>query len=81
MSHSRRLGKRVRGPLRRIYDGFGLPDRRIARRLMKAGPNGLFVRSYAPGSTAEDLNLVLWTWGDWPPAHLVLIDDEARLSR
>ena len=63
MSHFRRLRQRVRRPLRRIYDGFGLPDRRIARRLMKAGHN-LLVRSYAPGSTAEDLNLVLWTWGD-----------------
>jgi hypothetical protein len=53
----------------------------FARRLMKAGHNGLLVRSFAPGSTAEDLNLVLWTWSDAAPTRLVLIDDEGRLSR
>ncbi|WP_163071463.1 RES family NAD+ phosphorylase, partial [Acinetobacter baumannii] len=35
----------------------------FAGRLIAAGYNGLLVRSYAPGSTAEDLNLVLWRWG------------------
>ena len=39
------------------------------------------VRSFAPGATAQDLNLVLWRWGDEMPARLVLIDDENRLSR
>ncbi|QCI67672.1 RES family NAD+ phosphorylase [Phreatobacter stygius] len=53
----------------------------FARRLIAAGYNGLLVRSYAPGSTAEDLNLVLWRWGKDAPARLVLIDDENRLSR
>lgn len=52
----------------------------FARRLMKAGHIGLLVRSYAPGSTADDLNLVLWRWGDSSPSRLVLIDDEQRLS-
>ena len=31
----------------------------FARRLMSPGYNGLVVRSFAPGSTADDLNLVL----------------------
>ena len=53
----------------------------FARRLMEAGHHGLLVRSFAPGSKAEDLNLVLWTWGDAAPARIVLIDDEGRLSR
>jgi RES domain-containing protein len=53
----------------------------FARRLMKAGHHGLLVRSFAPGSAAEDLNLVLWTWGDAAPSRLVLIDDEGRLLR
>lgn len=53
----------------------------FAWRLLAAGHNGLLVRSYAAGATAEDLNLVLWKWGDGPPARLVLIDDENRLSR
>ena len=53
----------------------------FARRLMKAGHSGLLVRSFAPGATADDLNLVLWRWDDKAPARLVLIDDEGRLSR
>jgi len=53
----------------------------FARRLMSTGHNGLIVRSFAPGSTADDLNLVLWRWGDSSPARLVLIDDKNRLSR
>ncbi|MCB1524028.1 MAG: RES domain-containing protein, partial [Rhodoblastus sp.] len=53
----------------------------FARRLMTAGHNGLLVRSFAPGATADDLNLVLWRWDDKAPARLVLIDDEGRLSR
>lgn len=53
----------------------------LARRLIGAGYNGLLVRSFAAGSTAADLNLVLWRWSNAPPAQLVLIDDENRLSR
>ena len=53
----------------------------FARRLMKAGHHGLLVRSFAPGSAAEDLNIVLWTWGAAARSRLVLIDDEGRLLR
>ncbi|WP_027170105.1 RES family NAD+ phosphorylase [Mesorhizobium sp. WSM3224] len=53
----------------------------FARRLLGTGYDGLLVRSFAAGSTAEDMNLVLWRWADIPPARLVLIDDEHRLSR
>lgn len=53
----------------------------FARRLIAVGYNGLLVRSFAKGASADDLNLVLWRWGDKPPARLVLIDDESRLSR
>jgi RES domain-containing protein len=53
----------------------------FARRLIGAGYNGLLVRSFAPGSGADDMNLVLWNWAALPPARLVLIDDEDRLSR
>ena len=52
----------------------------FARRLIAAGFNGLLVRSFATGTTSEDLNLVLWKWGSATPACLVLIDDEERLS-
>lgn len=53
----------------------------FARLLTAAGWHGLLVRSFAPGATADDLNLVLWTWGGAAPCRLTLIDDENRLSR
>lgn len=53
----------------------------FARRLAAAGYHGLLVRSFAPGATADDLNLVLWTWSEAAPCRLTLIDDENRLSR
>lgn len=53
----------------------------FARRLITLGYHGLLVRSFAPGTRADDLNLVLWTWADRPPSRLILIDDEGRLSR
>ncbi|WFU05867.1 RES domain-containing protein (plasmid) [Rhizobium sp. CB3171] len=54
---------------------------RFARRLAAAGYQGLLVRSFAPGATADDMNLVLWTWGASASARLTLIDDENRLGR
>ncbi|HZZ22853.1 MAG TPA: RES domain-containing protein [Roseiarcus sp.] len=53
----------------------------FARRLMEKGFRALLVRSFAPGATESDFNLVLWKWGDAPPSRLSLIDDENRLSR
>lgn len=53
----------------------------FARRLLAAGCNGLLVRSFAAGSAAADMNLVLWRWGAASPAKLAVIDDEGRLSR
>lgn len=53
----------------------------FARRLLAAGHNGLLVRSFAPGASVDDLNLVLWKWGERAPSRLILIDDENRLSR
>lgn len=52
----------------------------FVRRLIAAGYNGLLVRSFAAGSDAADINLVLWRWGDALPSRLILIDDELRLS-
>lgn len=57
------------------------PTQAFARRLIAAGYAGLIVRSFAPGATPDDLNIVLWTWGPDAPSRLVLIDDENRLSR
>jgi len=53
----------------------------FARRLIAGGYQGLLVSSFAPGAASDDLNLVLWKWGDAAPARVILIDDENRLSR
>jgi len=53
----------------------------LARALIAKGYQGILVRSFAPGASENDLNLVLWQWGDTPPSRLTLIDDESRLSR
>ena len=53
----------------------------FARQLIGSGYHGLLVRSFAPGATRDDLNLVLWRWGNTTPCRLTLIDDEHRLSR
>jgi len=54
---------------------------RFAGSLEARGFHGLLVRSFAPGTTADDLNLVLWRWSDALPCRLTLIDDEGRLKR
>lgn len=57
------------------------PTQAFASRLIAAGYNGLLVNSFASGASSDDLNLVLWKWGDKAPHRLTLIDDEHRLSR
>jgi RES domain-containing protein len=57
------------------------PTQSFARRLKLSGWNGMMVRSFAPGTTLDDLNLVLWVWHASETARLTLIDDEKRLSR
>ncbi len=56
-----------------------VPTQILAERLIAEGYAGLRVGSFAAGSTAEDMNMVLWVWGNALPAKLVLIDDEGRL--
>jgi RES domain-containing protein len=38
-------------------------------RLRAAGAAGVVVPSFANGARPEELNLVLWTWGDTPPSR------------
>jgi RES domain-containing protein len=52
----------------------------FAGALLVRGYCALLVRSFATGASRRDLNLVLWHWGDAPPARLTLIDDENRLA-
>ncbi len=57
------------------------PTQVFARRLAAKGFDALLVRSFAPGASRHDLNIVLWRWSDRLPSRLMLIDDENRLSR
>lgn len=52
----------------------------FARQLVEDGYRALLVQSYAHGSSATDLNLVLWHWGDEASSRLIVVDDENRLA-
>lgn len=56
------------------------PTQIFAETLAGQGFHGLLVRSFAPGTSADDLNLVLWRWGATLPARLALVNNEDRLG-
>ncbi len=53
----------------------------LADRLLGEGHVGMCVQSFAAGADRDDVNLVLWRWGDAYPARVEFIDDEGRLRR
>ena len=53
----------------------------LAERLVAAGYVGMRVRSFALGAGGEDMNLVMWRWGDDYPSRVAVIDEEGRLTR
>ncbi len=56
------------------------PSQEFARALVADGFAGLLVRSFAKGTSASNLNLVLWRWRS-AGCMLEVIDDEKRLER
>ena len=52
----------------------------LAERLVAAGYVGMRVRSFAVGANSDDLNLVLWRWGNEHPIRVAVIDEEDRLG-
>ena len=64
-----------------VLDGKVLSSQMLADRLMAMGYVAMRVRSFAAGSDAGDINLVLWRWGADMPALVTLVDDEGRSSR
>ena len=56
-------------------------SQRIAERLIAAGYAGMLVRSFAIGAGEEDLNLVMWRWGDTYPHRVTIVDEEGRPTR
>lgn len=59
--------------------GEAVPTWELAERLRKAKIAGILVRSFAPGATDKDTNLVLFKWGPRLPHRVRVIDDEGRL--
>ena len=53
----------------------------LAERLVAAGYVGMRVRGFAPGAGGEDMNLVMWHWGDDYPSRVATIDEEGCLTR
>lgn len=53
----------------------------VARRLIAEGAAGILVPSFAIGSRADDVNLVLWRWGAEAPHRVRVFDPDARLPR
>jgi RES domain-containing protein len=63
------------------HEGKPVPSWAVANRLMEAGHAGILVRSFAPGATDADVNLVLWQWGDSRPHRVAVHDPDRRLPR
>ena len=63
-----------------MLDGRPVPTQEFAKALIAEGFAGLLVRSFAQGTSAANLNLVLWCWAGGTNA-LDVIDDENRLGR
>ena len=60
--------------------GAAVPSQDVADRLADDFV-GLLAPSFFPGARAEDVNLVLWRWGDAPPTMVRVHDPDARLPR
>lgn len=52
----------------------------LADRLVEEGYVGMRVQSFAVGAGDDDVNLVMWRWGEECPSRVELIDDEGRLQ-
>lgn len=57
------------------------PTWSLADRLQTNGVAGLLVRSFAPGCSENNCNLVLWQWSNTVPHSVQVIDDLSRLPK
>jgi RES domain-containing protein len=53
----------------------------LADRLQANGVAGVLVRSFAPGCSENNCNLVLWQWSNAVPHSVQVIDDLSRLPK
>ena len=61
--------------------GMNPPTWLLADRLQRHGVAGVLVRSFAPGCSLKNRNLVLWQWSDKAPHAIRIIDDFGRLPK
>lgn len=64
----------------RILDGWRLPTREFTRSLISDGFAGLLIRNFAKGTSASDLDIVMWHWTGGG-CSLDVFGDKGRLSR
>lgn len=57
------------------------PTWRLAQQLRALDVAGILVRSFAPGCTSKNQNLVLWSGADSKPNAVKVIDDFGRLPK
>ena len=51
------------------------PTWKLVKQLQSLGVSGIQCRSFAPGCTEKNQNLVLWQWSDTAPNSIQIIDD------
>lgn len=61
--------------------GEEVPSWRVANHLQAKGFCGLIAPSFAPGSTQQDLNLVLFEWSDTLPSKIIPYDPDDHLPK
>lgn len=62
-------------------NGQAPPTWIVTKRLIHAGAAGVLVRSFAPGATERDLNLILWDWGEASPHKITTYDPKGMLPK
>lgn len=74
--------KTLAGPWEALASqGLRPPTWDLAEVLIDVGIEGALVPSFAPGTGAEDRNLVLWRWSEDGPCRVQVIDDFGRLPK
>ncbi len=64
-----------------LADGARPASWAIHDRLAARGVAGILAPSFAPGTGAEDVNLVLWRWGPGAPHKVAVFDPSGRLPK
>lgn len=58
-----------------------VPSQKLASGLIAKGKSGVLVPSFAIGSAADSVNLVLWMWGPHLPHRVTVHDPSGRLPK